>query len=411
MLKMRSLGASLLAVSSLAWICPALAIGLTIPNGASVDAAGEAYANPAGFVVAYTRIVTDPTPAVTVRARQYTPDGRRAAKELVFDNQPTALMEPVAIPIGSGSKVAGFWMRPLTGGVNARIGDTATGKLEAEKTFLTVAADRPAEANMDVVPLAGGKFALLTYRFDFSAGAEKRLAVTTIGPDLKVIAGPTMVPGYRTSYVATAASDFTAIDTKDGAGLVAYRNRTDGNVYVARMSATGVVSATPTRINTKAMPLGSGGQQTTFQVEASRLQGGRIVVAWTRIGSTNADDAFDVSYRVLSATGKPLSKELQAHTSAKQEQVAPEIVPLSDGGFSLSWTNEGTAAEGRPRSYFLRSYNADGTPRAAARRLFKGDRALNGPVAELVSNAHGRLVHIRGFGVTPTALQAIIADP
>ncbi len=190
---------SLMAMT-IAGICfgasPAGAIGLTLADGKSVDGVGEVMGNPAGFVVGYTRIKIEPTVAMTVRARQYTPDGKRAGKELVFDTQNGGLFDPVAIPLGSGSKVAAFWMRPATTGIVARIGDTATGKLEAEKTFLAPSADRPAEANMDVVPLAGGKFSLVTYRFEVvGTSVFKRPAVTTIGPDLKVIAGPTFVRG------------------------------------------------------------------------------------------------------------------------------------------------------------------------------------------------------------------------
>lgn len=405
--------AALLVASVLAGASPAGAIGLTLPDGKSIDAAGEAMGNPAGFVVGYTRTKVDPSPNVTVRARQYTPDGKRVGKELVFDTQPGGgLFDPVAIPHGSGSKVTAFWMRPATTGVVARVGDTATGKLEAEKTFLAASADRPAETNMDVVPLADGKFALVTYRFEFVGTTPyKRVAVTTIGRDLKVIAGPTYVPGPRASYVATGASDFTVVDVAGGGALVAYRNRADGNVYVVRVSATGVPAATARRINQKAMPLGSGGQQAAFQVEAARLQSGRVVVAWTRIASADRDDAFDVDYRVLSANGVPVGNELRAHSSSEEEQVAPEVVALSDGGFSLSWTNNGGPVEGRPRSYWVRSFAADGKPRAAAKMLFEGERGYNGDVAELTANGQGKLMLVRNFGTAPTTLEGILTAP
>ncbi|BBE72903.1 hypothetical protein [Oharaeibacter diazotrophicus] len=404
--------AALLTASVLAGASPAGAIGLTLPDGKSIDAVGEAMGNPAGFVVGYTRIVLSPTVAMTVRARQFTPDGKRAGKELVFDTQAGGLFDPVAIPQGSGSKVTAFWMRPATTGIVARVGDTATGKLEAEKTFLAAATDRPAEANMDVVPLAGGKFALVTYRFELvGTTAYKRVAVTTIGPDLKVIAGPTYVPGPRASYVATGASDFTAVDVAGGGALVAYRNRADGNVYVVPVSATGVPAAAARRINQQTMPIGSGGQQAEAQVEAARLQSGRIVVTWTRIGSTDRDDAFDVQYRVLSANGVPVGKEMRAHASAKEEQVAPEVVALSDGGFALSWINNGGPVEGRPRSYWVRSFGADGKPRAAAKMLFKGERGYEGNVSELTANGQGKLMLVRNFGIAPTTLEGILTAP
>ncbi len=147
-------------------------------------------------------------------------------------------------------------------------------------------------------------------------------------------------------------------------------------------------------------------------MEAARLQSGRIVVAWMRVGSANRDDAFDVQYRVLSATGVPISDELRATASAKEEQVAPEIVPLADGGFSLSWTNNGGPVEGRPRSYWVRRFDAAGKPKAAARMLFKGDRGLNSDVAELSANGQGKLMLVRNLGgAPPVTLEGILTAP
>lgn len=386
-------------------LTPASAVPITRSQGNSVDTPGEITGNPAGFVASWSRVRTDVAAFGSIRARQFDPAGTARGKELVFDEQAMGLSDPVAIPLGSGTKVAGFWIRP-TVGVVGRIGDTATGKLGAE----VVVFDGLAEAYMDVAPLSGGRYAVVGYRFDTNGGIAKRVAVRILGPNLKPISNPAFVPGPAAAYTATAASDFRVVKGPGASAVVVYRNRADGNVYSVTVNSVGKPAARAVRLNQAAMPLGSGGQQASFEVEAARLAGGRLAVVWTRIGSANADDAFDVRFRLATAAGAPVGAERAAPASNREEQVSPEVVALAGGGFAVAWVNNGGPVAGRPRSYVVRRFKANGNPAAAQTVLASGERGVNGPRVEAAST-FGRVVLVHAAGSGPIALEGDIDAP
>lgn len=375
---------------------------LTVADGRSADTAGDITGNPAGFLLAYARTKVDSGVDVSVRVRQHSTTGRPTGRELVLDRKPMALLDPIALPLAT-DKIAGLWIRGGEG-IIGRTGDTRTGVMAAERPLMP----QIAEAYMDAAVLPSGRIIVLAYRFDVSAGVTKRLAVSVVSSTLQPIAGPTFLPGTPANYVATAAQDFSVIALKSGGALVVHRNRTDGHVYAIPVSAAGRPAATATRISSASMPIGSGGQQTQFQVEAAQLVNGRVAVAWTRIGSTNADDAFDIRHRVIGANGAPVLPE-RGTAATREEQVAPEVVALPDGRFSVSWTNNGVAVDGRPRSYLVRHFNADGTPAIGQRRLYLGPRATNVEVAEYALSGP-RLVLVRGVGTLPLTLDGLFTS-
>ncbi|WP_237155331.1 hypothetical protein [Oryzibacter oryziterrae] len=402
-----TLAAAMLAAPLSAAVAAPLA--LTKADGQSQDAPGEVSADAAGFVMGWVRTKLSPAFELSVRARQFSSTGAAVGKELVFDKQPSMLADPVVLPV-SGSKVAAFWLKPATGLV-ARLGDTATGVLGAEKTVLSSAADLIAEVNADVIRLTNGNFLALTYKYDKSASPlAKRVAVTLIGPDLKVLKKGSFVPGPKASYVATGASDFTAVPLSGGGALVAYRNRLDGAIYAVTVDAAGTPGTRAVKVNQKSSPLGVAGQQVEFEVEGARLANGNVAIVWTRIGSTVDDDAFDISYRILKPSGAAVSGELSATASLAESQLSPDIAVLPGAGFALSWTNNGLPAQGRPRSYVLRKFGASGTPAAAPKVVFTGPRSTNSQASELVA-AGSKVVVIGAAGSSTTTLQGFLTAP
>jgi hypothetical protein len=402
MLAATMLAASLSAVA-------AAPLALTKADGQSQDAPGEVSADTAGFVIGWVRTKLSPAFELSVRARQFSSTGAAVGKELVFDKQPSMLADPVVLP-ASGSKVAAFWLRPQTGLIG-RMGDTSTGTLGSEKTLLTSSTDLIAEVNADVIRLTNGNFLALIYKYDKSASPlAKRVAVALISPDLKVLRRPSFVPGLKASYVSTATSDFTAVAVAGGGALVVYRNRFDGAIYAVPVNAAGVSGNSAIKINQKIAPIGVAGQQTEFEVEAARLTNGNVVVAWTRIGSTVANDAFDIDYRVVSPKGVAVSNELVAHASTADSQVSPDIVPLTSSGFAISWTNNGSPGLGRPRSYVVRKFQAGGSPSAAAQTLFTGSRSVNSQVSELTASGT-KVMLVSGSGSSVVTLQGFLTAP
>ena len=394
--------------ASLASPLAAAPIALTKADGSTFDTAGEVTGNSAGFVAGWLRLRTTPAVQIEFQARQFSPAGAAMGKPLRFDSQPYALFDPTVLPTGSG-KVTAIWLRPGSG-VFARAGNTTTGVLGPEKRLLA-GAEGPAEANIDAIRLDGGRYMVLSYRFDMQPpNFNKRLAATIVNADLSVARTAQFLPGPKAAYTATAASDFTAAPLNGGGAVVAYRNRADGNVYVVNIGASGAVASSARKLNVLAMPLGSGGQQADFKVDAVRLKSGKVVVAWTRVGSTNRDDAFDVQYRLLTSAGLPTGSERRAHASSLEEQLSPDLAALPTGGFALAWTNNGGPVAGRPRSYLARRFTDSGAAATAAKTLYKGERGLDSLYGELAT-AGSSLLLVHSHGTVPSILEGFRFAP
>lgn len=395
-------------LASVAAPASAATVNLTKPVGLSVDAIGEAYGDAKGVVVTWNRIRPETGKIDTIHVRRFSSGGTPLGRQLTLQSAEIGYGDPEAVPLG-GDKVAGFWVRGVDGLVG-RTGNLATGALGPVKVLHKVA-----EAYTDVAPLSNGNVLALFYWYGPNF-ASKRVHAMVLSPTLATVAGPIDVSQSGPGIAATAAPDFAAVPSSSGRSLVIWRDRVDGNVYVVPLSAAGKPLAGKRRINQLSMPTGSFGTATTHAVAAARLTGGRIAVAWVRLGGTTDDDLLDVQVRVLSATGVPVGPERRVTATSAEEQLAPDVVALPNGRLTVAWTNHGTAVQGRPTSYFIRSFGSDGTPTGAARRLFSGPRGFEGVLgvfssaARLAASPAG-FMHVRSFGTPTKQLRAITGKP
>jgi len=342
---------------------------------------------PAAFLLVWQRRVFHEG-AHSVRVRQFTPAGVAVARELVLLDQflpnEWPKYDPVVVGQG-GSRLAGFWAYE-NDGIFGRTGDTATGTLGPVKTVMTVIG----EPHVDAAAMAGGRTAVVAYRFDLSPGFHRRLAVSVLNAALQPISKPTFVSGPPGPFRTNPGKDFSVIGLKSGGAMVVYRNRGDGNVYAVPVGASGAVAPTAVRVNQTTMPMGRVDYWNYFQVEAAQLGDGRVVAVWMRLSGDEWNAKYDVRYRLLSSRGVPVADERSVDADVVEERKQPEVASLPNGGFTITWTGGG---------YEMRHFRADGTPVAATRRLdapVEGSWSNGGELT--AAGSRQMLIYDRGYG-------------
>lgn len=114
------------------------------------------------------------------------------------------------------------------------------------------------------------------------------------------------------------------------------------------------------RVNTTT----AGGQN---QSAIAGLAGGGFVVLWTDGSTAGGDGASrDVRMQVFDAVGNLVGTEVLANSTTSDDQIAPRVTALADGGFAVVWTDASqTGADTSSLSVRARFFNADGTARGA----------------------------------------------
>ncbi|WP_145991902.1 calcium-binding protein [Neptunicoccus cionae] len=79
------------------------------------------------------------------------------------------------------------------------------------------------------------------------------------------------------------------------------------------------------------------------------LSDGGIAVTWIEQDESSENEAdwhFDVFFQVFNADGTPRGGRIAAHGDSKTDQTEQEITALKDGGFVITWTDEGGDGKG-----------------------------------------------------------------
>ncbi|WP_227446631.1 calcium-binding protein [Cognatishimia sp. F0-27] len=78
------------------------------------------------------------------------------------------------------------------------------------------------------------------------------------------------------------------------------------------------------------------------QPDITVLSNGRVAVVWTDGPSINGG-AVEAYGRILTATGAPVTGEIQLATTTANDQRIPQVAPTSDGGFVATWSDGRTS--------------------------------------------------------------------
>lgn len=99
--------------------------------------------------------------------------------------------------------------------------------------------------------------------------------------------------------------------------------------------------------------------RTDVQVLALR-EGGFVVAYAYRL--PGLEETYDVRASVFDSGGNVLRSELRVNSSVSNDERAPRLAALEDGGFIVGWTAaDPDKLEGRKKDGYLRLFDADGS--------------------------------------------------
>ena len=164
-----------------------------------------------------------------------------------------------------------------------------------------------------------------------------------------------------TDGVGAAIVDVFALS--DGGFIALYQS---GQVYMRRFDTEGIAIGPVTPISAGGRPGGS--------AKGVELADGAFVIVW--VGENDAIDEADILARIFEADGTPRTDDFVLNGVRSEEQVAPEVAALPDGGYVVTWQSK-TLETGQfadPWSVMVARYPGDGSgARAEPITLIEGD--------------------------------------
>lgn len=102
----------------------------------------------------------------------------------------------------------------------------------------------------------------------------------------------------------------------------------------------------------------SPGGQPASQGQVTTLTDGSYVVAWHQTVTVGGFASSEIWFQRFSAVGDKIGVATAVNTTTASEQVDPELVALSGGGFAISWTSAGQDSSGN--GVFVQRFDAAG---------------------------------------------------
>lgn len=134
----------------------------------------------------------------------------------------------------------------------------------------------------------------------------------------------------------------------DGGWVITWWNVGPGteDVYQRRFDANGVATGGDIKVN-DAVGL-------NYLPSVTSLADGGWVVTWT----TNQSGDTDIYQRRYDASGNALGTDVVVNASTASQQIVPEVTPLSDGGWVVTWYGQGASSV----DIFQRRFDSSGAP-------------------------------------------------
>jgi Ca2+-binding RTX toxin-like protein len=161
---------------------------------------------------------------------------------------------------------------------------------------------------------------------------------------------------WLVNSTTTDSQEFPSIAAlADGGFVVTWQSwGQDGSgwgIYAQRYAADGTPLGNELRVNTTT----ADNQQAP---SIATLADGGFVVSWQ---SFNQDgNGYGIYAQRYAADGTPLGNELRVNSTTFSEQSSPSIAALADGGFLVSWTSSNQ--DGGGGGIYAQRYDADGNP-------------------------------------------------
>ncbi|WP_111428256.1 M10 family metallopeptidase C-terminal domain-containing protein [Rhodobacteraceae bacterium DSL-40] len=111
--------------------------------------------------------------------------------------------------------------------------------------------------------------------------------------------------------------------------------------------------------------IGPNGRADRTDVQVLALRDGGFVVAYAH-RLPGLEETYDVRASVFDSGGNVLRSEFRVNSSVSNDERAPRLAALEDGGFIVGWTSsDPDKLEGRKKDGYLRLFDADGSARTS----------------------------------------------
>jgi hypothetical protein len=359
---------------------PAAPRTLTAPPLGAFDSHGDVVALPTGgFFVAYTRGLGI---NMSLRGRQFGPTGLPVAGKAEVQIVAPGIAKGVRpkMVLASASTVAMVWQQGdrVVGGLF----NLTTNRMGPIRDY-----GKAGDLVHELVKLNDGKFAFV--HVDDSSLREK-VSVTLLSSAMTKIGGPFSMHGNGFALDAWNSFDHTIVSKAAGGGFVFFRDRVTGNVMMRPFGANGAATGVITRVNTTRLLIGTLSEYVQFEVRATRLTSGKIVVVWSGYEFTGAN-GFEVRARVLSANGSPIGNDFRVHAASTGSQNNPEVLALPNDRFVVTWVDDENILS---RKLTMRTYNSSGAALYPQRVTEAGSAFALGNYTDMAFLRDGSIVNL-----------------
>ncbi|MCQ0970705.1 hypothetical protein MLD63_09740 [Paracoccus sp. TK19116] len=239
--------------------------------------------------------------------------------------------------------------------------------------------------------VSGSESALITYIENTSSSlGHDRAYLSIYDPTTGAIGAPVVVFQNDANGDDLARLDTARLADGSYVAVVGAENRTDGEIWFAQISASGLTSG----VKKIATTVGDGDNDVHPSVAA--LASGGFVIVWS---NTDTNDT-DVIYQIHDATGSMRGLPRSVSSSFTDNHRTPVVVATADGGFVIILDDHG---KGQIAAY---RFDADGNRMGEERILAAGSVALSSPDAVLLGDGRIAATWARGT----TMIEAAIID-
>lgn len=360
----------------------AASFSLTAPGTGTFDDWPAVVAAGTGFELAYQRY--EQSGLSSIQIRRFATDGKPVGNAKQIAAPAPLIGHPRLLAVHSG-KFGLTWLDPVTG-INGTTVDMTTGAV-AKPLALTL----PSATFHDVARLTNGNIAAAYVHLDKSnvSNIRVRAAVSVATPTFGIVAKNAKLPGSDNPFTTPGSPDQTVVRDGSGGALAFYRDRTDGNLYVVKVSSKGVPATTRTRVNVAAMKVGGPNEMAGFGVQAVRLTDDRFAVVWNSIETTDLSKSM-LRLRYLDATGKPIGAALAVNASTVGIQASPRVVSVAKGRLAVAWIQD----EGKTRHHRVRWYGETSAPLTAVQTLRSDTEVFDLAGLQMTKMQDGRVLQV-----------------
>ena len=355
---------------------------LTTPAADTFDDWPAVVAAGTGFELAYQHY--EKTGLSSIQIRAFATDGKPLGNAKAVAAPSALIGHPRLLPAQTG-KLGLTWLDAVTGITGTTV-DPATGAI-AKPAGLAL----PSATFYDVARLSNGNIAAAHVYLDKTdiKNIRVRAAVSLASPTFGTLAKYAKLPGSDNPLTSPGSPDQAVVGDGAGGALAFYRDRTDGNLYVVKVSNKGVPATTRTRVNPTAMKVGTPNEMAGYGVQAVRLTDGRYAVVWNSIETTDLSKST-LRLRYLDASGNPTGTAQAVNTGTVGVQASPRVVAVAAGRLAVAWIED----EGKTRYHRLRWYASNGTPLAAVQTLRSDNEVFDLAGLQMARMQDGRVLQV-----------------